>query len=323
MRETSAENMVRAGADAVFCGLEKQARGNDPRMSTGAAKKNLLETVIHGIFLILGLITVACVLLITVYLVLSGLPAIGKIGLTKFLFGKTWASTAAQPAFGILPFILTSVYGTAGAIAVGVPIGFLTAVYLAKMAPAGIKAVVGGAVSLLAGIPSVVYGLVGMLVLVPGIRKLFHMPDGASLLAAIVVLAVMILPSIIKVSVTALEAVPKEYEDASLALGATPVETWFRVSVPAAKSGIAASVVLGVGRAIGEAMAVMMVSGNVANMPSLFESVCFLTTAVAKEMSYSSGLQRQALFSIALVLFLFIMLINATLNFFLKRDKEG
>ena len=323
MRETSAENMVRAGADAVFCGLEKQARGNDPRMSTGAAKKNLLEIVIHGIFLILGLITVACVLLITVYLVLSGLPAIGKIGLTKFLFGKTWASTAAQPAFGILPFILTSVYGTAGAIAVGVPIGFLTAVYLAKMAPTGIKAVVGGAVSLLAGIPSVVYGLVGMLVLVPGIRKLFHMPDGASLLAAIVVLAVMILPSIIKVSVTALEAVPKEYEDASLALGATPVETWFRVSVPAAKSGIAASVVLGVGRAIGEAMAVMMVSGNVANMPSLFESVCFLTTAVAKEMSYSSGLQRQALFSIALVLFLFIMLINVVLNFFLKRDKEG
>ena len=323
MRETSAENVVRAGADAVFCGLEKQARGNDPWMSTGAAKKNLLEAVIHGIFLILGLITVACVLLITVYLVISGLPAIGKIGLTKFLFGKTWASTAAQPAFGILPFILTSVYGTAGAIVVGVPIGFLTAVYLAKMAPAGIKAVVGGAVSLLAGIPSVVYGLVGMLVLVPGIRRLFRVPDGASLLAAIVVLAVMILPSIIKVSVTALEAVPKEYEDASLALGATPVETWFRVSVPAAKSGIAASVVLGVGRAIGEAMAVMMVSGNVANMPSLFESVCFLTTAVAKEMSYSSGLQRQALFSIALVLFLFIMLINAALNFFLKRDKEG
>ena len=323
MRETSAENMVRAGADAVFCGLEKQARGNDPRMSTGAAKKNLLETVIHGIFLILGLITVACVLLITVYLVLSGLPAIGKIGLTKFLFGKTWASTAAQPAFGILPFILTSVYGTAGAIAVGVPIGFLTAVFLAKMAPGCVKAVAGGAVSLLAGIPSVVYGLVGTLVLVPGIRKLFRVPDGASLLAAIVVLAVMILPSIIKVSVTALEAVPKEYEDASLALGATPVETWFRVSVPAAKSGIAASVVLGVGRAIGEAMAVMMVSGNVANMPSLFESVCFLTTAVAKEMSYSSGLQRQALFSIALVLFLFIMLINAALNFFLKRDKEG
>ncbi len=294
-------------------------------MKTSTSKKNLLEAAIHGIFLILGLITVACVLLITVYLVLSGLPAIGKIGLTDFLFGKVWASTNSTTGaqFGILPFILTSVYGTAGAILVGVPIGFFTAVFLAKMAPAGVKAIVGGAVSLLAGIPSVVYGLVGMLVLVPGIRKLFHVPDGASLLAAIVVLAVMILPSIIKVSVTALEAVPKEYEDASLALGATPVETWFRVSVPAAKSGIAASVVLGVGRAIGEAMAVMMVSGNVPNMPELFQSVRFLTTAVASEMSYSSGLQRQALFSIALVLFLFIMLINATLNFFLKRDKEG
>ena len=294
-------------------------------MKTSTSEKNLLETAIHGIFLILGLITVACVLLITVYLVLSGLPAIGKIGLTDFLFGKVWDSTNSTTGaqYGILPFILTSVYGTAGAILVGVPIGFLTAVFLAKMAPGCVKAVVGGAVSLLAGIPSVVYGLVGMLVLVPGIRKLFHVPDGASLLAAIVVLAVMILPSIIKVSVTALEAVPKEYEDASLALGATPVETWFWVSVPAAKSGIAASVVLGVGRAIGEAMAVMMVSGNVPNMPELFQSVRFLTTAVASEMSYSSGLQRQALFSIALVLFLFIMLINATLNFFLKRDKEG
>ena len=176
---------------------------------------------------------------------------------------------------------------------------------------------------MLAGIPSVVYGLVGMMVLVPGLRKLFHIPDGSSLFAAIIVLAVMILPSIIKMSVTALEAVPKEYEDASLALGATPEETYFRVSVPAAKSGIAAAVVLGVGRAIGEAMAVMMVSGNVPNMPTLFQSVRFLTTAVASEMSYSGGLQRQALFSIALVLFLFIMLINATLNFFLKRNKEG
>ena len=195
----------------------------------------------------------------------------------------------------------------------------MTAVYLAKVAPTKIKSLVGGAVSLLAGIPSVVYGLVGMLVLVPTIRSIFNVPDGASLLAAIAVLAVMILPSIIKVSMTALEAVPKEYEDASLALGATQTETYFRVSVPAAKSGIAASVVLGVGRAIGEAMAVMMVSGNVANMPSLFRSVRFLTTAVASEMSYSAGLQRQALFSIALVLFLFIMLINAALSFFLKR----
>lgn len=285
-------------------------------------KKHLLEDMIHGIFLLLGLLTVGCVLLITVYLILSGIPAIRKIGLTDFLLGDTWASTAQEPSYGILPFILTSVYGTAGAILLGVPIGFLTAVYLAKLAPPAVKRIMTSAVSLLAGIPSVVYGLVGMIVLVPAIRKIFDVPDGASLFAAIIVLGIMILPSIINVSITALEAVPKEYEDASLALGATPVETYFRVSVPAAKSGIAAAVVLGVGRAIGEAMAVMMVSGNAPNMPSLFESVRFLTTAVASEMSYSSGLQQQALFSIALVLFLFIMLINATLNLFLKRSKE-
>ena len=288
-------------------------------------KKQALERVIHGVFLLLGLVTVGCVLLITIYLIVSGIPAIRKIGLVPFLFGKVWASTSkANPQYGILPFILTSVYGTAGAIVLGVPIGFFTAVYLAKLAPPRLKSILSSAVSLLSGIPSVVYGLVGMLVLVPGIRKLFHIPDGASLLAAIIVLAIMILPSIIKVSVTALEAVPREYEDASLALGATPVETYLRVSVPAARSGIAAAVVLGVGRAIGEAMAVMMVSGNAPNLPtSIFESVRFLTTAVASEMSYSSGLQQQALFSIALVLFLFILLINATLNFFLKRGKEA
>ena len=281
-------------------------------------KKQTMEDVVHGVFLLLGLVTVGCVLLITVYLILSGLPAITKIGLGKFLFGSEWASTAAEPKYGILPFILTSVYGTCGAILLGVPVGFLTAVFLSKMAPKKLRSVMESAVSLLAGIPSVVYGLVGMLVLVPGIRKLFHVPDGASLLAAMVVLAIMILPSIIKVSINALDAVPKEYEDASLALGATPVETWFRVSAPAARSGIAAAVVLGVGRAIGEAMAVMMVSGNAPNMPSLFESVRFLTTAVASEMSYASGLQRQALFSIALVLFLFIMLINVVLGALLK-----
>ena len=283
-------------------------------------KTKLIENIIHGIFLILDLITVASVLMITIYLVIAGIPAIREIGLFKFLFGKTWASTAAEPSYGILPFILTSVYGTAGAIVLGVPIGFFTAVYLSKMATGKVRELMEAAVSLLAGIPSVVYGLVGMLVLVPGIRKLFNVPDGASLLAAIIILAIMILPSIIKVSITALDAVPKEYEEASLALGATPIETYFRVSVPAAKSGIATAVVLGVGRAIGEAMAVMMVSGNVPNMPSLFQSVRFLTTAVASEMAYSSGLQQQALFSIALVLFLFIMLINVTLNFFLKKD---
>ena len=289
------------------------------------AKRNLkkiTERTMQLIFLILGLVTVGCVLLITVYLVISGIPAIREIGLFKFLFGKRWASTADEPSFGILPFILTSVYGTAGAIVLGVPVGFFCSVYLSKMAPKKLRSVFELAVSVLAGIPSVVYGLVGMLVIVPAVRRIFHIPDGAGLLSAILVLAVMILPSVIKVSLTALDAVPREYEDASLALGATPIETYFRVSVPAAKSGIAAAVVLGVGRAIGEAMAVMMVSGNASsNMPGLFQSVRFLTTAVASEMSYSGGLQRQALFSIALCLFFFILLINAILNFLLKREK--
>lgn len=293
-------------------------------MKTGMKQKTkVFENIVHAIFLLLGLIAVGSVLIITVYLVISGLPAIREIGLVKFLFGKEWAPTAQSPQYGILPFILTSVYGTAGAIVIGVPVGFFTAVYIAKLASPTVKRIMESAVSVLAGIPSVVYGLVGMLVLVPTIRKLFSLPDGSGLLAAIIVLAVMILPSIIKVSTTALSAVPKEYEDASLALGASEIETYFKVSVPAARSGIAAAVVLGVGRAIGEAMAVMMVSGNVPNMPSLFESVRFLTTAIASEMAYSSGLQRQALFSIALVLFLFIMMVNAVLNIFLKRSKEG
>lgn len=285
--------------------------------------KNPTEKIIEGIFLILGLITVGFVLLITVYLIISGIPAIREIGLFDFLFGKTW--DYSKNLYGILPFILTSIYGTAGAIILGVPVGFLTAVYLAKIASPRVKFFMETAVSLLAGIPSVVYGLVGMIVLVPAIREVFDLPDGSSLFAAIIVLAVMILPSIIKVSMTALEAVPKEYEDASLALGATPIETYFKVSVPAAKSGIAAAVVLGVGRAIGEAMAIIMVSGNAPNMPELFGSVRFLTTAVASEMNYATdgSLQQQALFSVALVLFLFIMLINAALNFFLKREKEG
>ncbi len=279
--------------------------------------------MIHLLFLFLGLLTVGCVLLITVYLLAAGLPAISQIGIFDFLLGKEWASTAAVPKYGILPFILTSLYGTLGAICLGVPIGFMCAVYLAKLAPPAIKSFMESAVSLLAGIPSVVYGLVGMLVLVPGIRKIFRVPDGSGLLAAIIVLAIMILPSIIKMSLTALHAVPKEYEDASLALGATPLETYFRVSVPAAKNGIAAAVVLGVGRAIGEAMAVIMVAGNAPNMPGLFESVRFLTTAISGEMSYSSGLQRQALFSIALILFIFIMLINAVLNFLLKKGNRS
>ena len=282
-----------------------------------------MEVFMSALFFICGFIAIVFVLFISVYLIISGLPAIREIGLVDFLFGQEWASTAAEPKFGILPFILTSIYGTCGAIIIGVPVGFMTAVFLAKVASPRLAAIVRPAVDLLAGIPSVVYGLIGMMVLVPAVRDAFDLPDGASLFCAIIVLAIMILPSIISVSETALKAVPKEYEEASLALGATHIETVFRVSVPAASSGIAAAVVLGIGRAIGEAMAIMMVAGNVANMPSLFASVRFLTTAVASEMAYASGLQRQALYSIALVLFVFIMVINVVLNTVLKRKKEG
>ena len=252
--------------------------------------RRLMEDLIHLVFLILGLVAVGSVLVITIYLVISGLPAIVEIGPIEFLFGTRWASTAREPEFGILPFILTSIYGTGGAILIGVPIGFFSAVYLARMAPKKLREMMELCIGVLAGIPSVVYGLVGMTILVPGIRVLFNVPDGASLLAAIVVLTVMILPSVINVSLSALDAVPREYEEASLALGATNIETYFRVTVPAAKSGIFTAIVLGIGRAIGEAMAIMMVAGNVANMPSLFSSVRFLTTAIASEMSYSSGL---------------------------------
>ena len=281
-----------------------------------------MENAIHGLFLFCGFVSVAFVLLISVYLIISGIPAIHKIGPIKFLFGTTWKS--GQNQFGILPFILTSVYGTAGAVILGIPIGVFTAMFLAKAAPPRIAAVIQGAVELLAGIPSVVYGLVGMTVLVPGVQKAFHLSSGATLFSAIVVLTIMILPYIISVSATALRAVPREYEEASLALGANYTETWFRISLRAAKSGVAAAVIQGVGRALGEAMAIIMVAGNVANMPGLFQSVRFLTTAIVSEMSYASygSLQRQALFSIGLVLFLFIMMINWILHRVIRREAQ-
>lgn len=285
--------------------------------------KNAIEHIMNAVFFLCGMMAVLFVVLITVYMVVSGVPAIGQIGITDFLFGTVWKSTAAEPEYGILSFILTSAFGTLGAILIGVPVGLLTAVFLSKMAPKSLAAAVSTAVELLSGIPSVVYGLLGMVVLVPAVAALFHLSSGACLFSAIIVLSIMILPSIVSVSVTALNAVPKEYEEASLALGASATETYFKVSIPAAKSGIAAGIVLGIGRAIGEAMAVMMVAGNVANMPGIFKSVTFLTTAIAKEMGYASGLQRQALFSIALVLFLFIMVINAILNLVLKGGDEA
>ena len=294
-------------------------------MNAMKQKLRPMELIMNLLFFICGFIAIVFVLFISIYLIISGIPAIREIGLVDFLFGQEWASTAAEPKFGILPFILTSVYGTCGAIIIGVPVGFMTAVFLAKVASPRLAAVVRPAVDLLAGIPSVVYGLIGMMVLVPAVREAFDLPDGASLFCAIIVLAVMILPSIISVSETALKAVPPEYEEASLALGATHIETVFRVSVPAASSGIAAAVVLGIGRAIGEAMAIIMVAGNVANMPGLLTPVRFLTTAIASEMSYASvgSLHRNALFSIGLVLFLFIMMINVFLNVFIKNKKEG
>ena len=301
----------------------KKKESND-HPPAGHRSKKALEGFMHVLFLLCGVVAVAFVLFISIYLIISGVPAIREIGLTEFLFGKVWKSTAKEPAFGILPFILTSIYGTAGAVILGVPVGLMTAIFLAKVASPRVARLIQTAVELLAGIPSVVYGLVGMIVLVPAIQRTFSLSSGACLLAAILVLAVMILPSIINVSATAIRAVPKEYEEASLALGATQIETIFRVVVPAARSGIATAVVLGVGRAIGEAMAIIMVAGNVANMPGLFTSVRFLTTAIASEMSYApyGSLQRQALFSIGLVLFLFIMLINVLLNVFIKRRKE-
>ena len=313
---TAAEGMLLAAGGGA---------GRKPAVKRKGGRE-AMEVFFHLLFLLCGTVAVAFVLFISVYLVVSGVPAIREIGLADFLFGQVWAPTATtvEPAFGILPFILTSVYGTAGAVLLGVPIGLMTAIFLAKVAPPKAARVIKTAVELLAGIPSVVYGLVGMIVLVPAIRDLFGLSSGACLLAAIVVLAIMILPSIINVSETALRAVPREYEEASLALGATEIETYFRVSLPAASSGVATAVVLGVGRAIGEAMAIIMVSGNVANMPGLFTSVRFLTTAIASEMSYASvgSLQRSALYSIGLVLFLFIMLINVLLNVFIKNKKE-
>ena len=294
-------------------------------MKQRPAKLAAWENSVKALFFLCGVITVGFVLCISVYLLVSGLPAISQIGFKDFFLGQVWKPTAStvEPSYGILPFLLTSVYGTAGAVLLGVPLGLLTAVFLAKAAPPKLAGIIRMAVQLLSGIPSVVYGLVGMIVLVPGVQRLFQLSSGATLFAAILVLAVMILPSIINVSETALRAVPKDYEDASLALGATGPETWFRVTLPAAKSGVATAIVLGVGRAIGEAMAIIMVSGNVPNMPELFGSVRFMTTAIASEMSYApvGSLQRQALFSIGLVLFLFIMLINVLLNVFVKKER--
>ena len=275
----------------------------------------------QALLLICALTAVACLLLIAVYLILAGVPAIQEIGLGNFLFGRTWdPGNRTDPQFGIFPMLLATVYGAAGAIALGVPLGLLTALFLAKAAPSWLAGIVRELVGLLAGIPSVVCGLAGMCVLTPWLRERLNLAAGDTLLAAILMLAVMILPNVVSVSETALAAVPEAYEEASLALGATETETWFRVSLPAAGSGVAAAVVLGIGRAMGEAMAVLMVAGNVANMPSLLSSARFLTTGIAMELAYApvGSLQRQALFSIGLILFCVVIAINILLDLALK-----
>ena len=307
-------DILAAVADGAMTTLPSRPAGRGSKR-----KRDTLEFGVKLLFLLCGCVAVGCVLFICIYLIIAGLPAVLEIGVADFLFGTEWAGKQGQ--FGILPFILTSVAGTAGAVLVGVPVGILTAMFLAKVAPPRAARVIRTAVELLAGIPSIVYGLVGMIVLVPAIQRTFQLASGATLLAAIVVLAVMILPSIINVAETALQAVPREYEEASLALGATHIETIFRISLPAARSGVATAE-----RAIGEAMAIIMVSGNVPNMPgSLFTPVRFLTTAIASEMSYASvgSLWQQALYSVGLVLFLFIMIINVILNVCIKNRKEG
>lgn len=285
-------------------------------------RDKIKEKTMHGIFAVFGFASVFFVMLVTVFLVINGLSGIEEIGIFEFLFGKIWASNAEKPQYGILPFILSSVYGTLGAVVVGVPIGVLCATFIAKSKYRKLAGVLSLGVDILSGIPSVVYGLVGMIVVVPFVRETFDLPSGANLFSAMIVLAVMILPSVIKVSETAITSVPREYEEASLALGATMTETVFSVTLPSAKSGILTAAVLGIGRSIGEAMAVMMVSGNVANMPSIFGSVRFLTTAIASEMSYSSGLQREALYSVALVLFVFVLIINLVLNLIVKKERK-
>ena len=299
----------------------------------GSSKaKTLTERIAARIFLVCGVFAILAVVLITAYMIIQGAPALGQVGISEILLGTVWKPTAADPSFGILYIILTSIIGTALALVIGVPIGLFTAIFLSEVAPKRLVKIVKPIIELLAGIPSVVYGLVGLLVLNPLMYKLemavfkgsttHQWTGGANLLCAVLVLAIMILPTVINISQSALEAVPRDYRMTSLALGATKIQTIFHVTLPAAKSGIATAVVLGVGRAIGEAMAITMVAGNSVNLPLPFNSVRFLTTAMVSEMSYSSGLHRKVLFTIGLVLFAFIMVINLVLSRIMKKGAQ-
>ncbi len=294
--------------------------------------KNLVEKTASVIFTVCAFFAVLAVFSISIYMIIRGTPAIFEVGLKEIVFGTVWKPTAAEPLYGIFYVILTSIVGTFMAILIGVPIGVMTAIFLAETAPKPLAAVVKPAVELLAGIPSVIYGLLGVLILNPMMYKLelaifrdspnHQFTGGSNLLSAVLVLAIMILPTVINVSESAIRAVPKDYKQASLALGATHIQTVFKVILPAAKSGIITAIVLGVGRAIGEAMAISLVAGNGANLPLPFNSVRFLTTAVVSEMSYATDTHKQVLFTIGLVLFTFIIIINLVLNKVIKGGKK-
>lgn len=294
--------------------------------------KSAVEEIAQVIFTLCAFLAILAVISITVYMVINGTPALFQVGIREILFGTAWKPTAENPSFGILYVILTSIIGTALAVLLGVPIGILTAVFLAETAPRKLAALVKPAVELLAGIPSVVYGLLGLMILNPLMYKLelaifkgsdtHQFTGGANLLSAVIVLAIMILPTVINISESAIRSVHPSLKSASLALGASHIQTIFKVILPAAKSGIITAVVLGVGRAIGEAMAITLVSGSSVNMPLPFNSVRFLTTAIVAEMGYASGLHRKVLFTIGLVLFVFIMIINITLNSILKKGER-
>lgn len=294
--------------------------------------KSAVETAAKVIFTICGFFAVLAVVSITAYMLVSGVPALFQVGIKELLFGTVWQPEAAEPRFGILYVILTSIIGTALAVLIGMPIGVLTAVFLAEAAPEWLAKIVRPAVELLAGIPSVIYGLLGILILNPLMYKLellvfkgsqtHQYTGGANLISAVLVLALMILPTVINISESALRAVPVHLKSASLALGATKIQTIFQVVIPAAKSGIITAIVLGTGRAIGEAMAISLVSGSSVNLPLPFHSVRFLTTAIVSEMGYAAGLHRQVLFTIGLVLFAFIMIINMSLTRILKKGEK-
>lgn len=299
------------------------------KKSGRSVAKNVVEQSMSILFFICGITAIVAVIGITVYMFIAGAPAIGKIGLLEFLFGAQWKPTASEPLFGILYMILTSLTGTLLAILLGVPVAIFTAIFLSELAPPFLYKIVRPAVELLAGIPSVIYGIVGSMLLVPIVREwekhLFRddpthtFTGGANLISAVMVLSIMILPTIINVSENAIRSVPREYKEASLAMGASHIQTIFRVMLGAARSGIVTSIVLGIGRAIGEAMAIIMVAGNVTNFPLPFNSVRFLTTAIVTDMAYAAGgIHRESLFSIGLVLFVFIMVINLLLNVVLK-----